>query len=148
RDGAACSEQLRRCELPGDLGMVQPVHQFHYQLTGAPETDPLHCNTSAAAEHIGGNEKLASAGFFPRVAGFGAAVENVGRIASIAAHENVLNRMSASAGKQAAAPAAALPTDTYFDEFNKLPAFVNGEAVILYYAPAANTDGDSIVFFR
>ena len=41
-----------------------------------------------------------------------------------------------------------MPTDSYFDELNKLPAFVNGEPVILYYAPAANTDGDSIVFFR
>jgi len=75
-------------------------------------------------------------------------VENVGRIASIAAHENVLNRMSAPDGKRPPAPADALPTDAYFDEFNKLPAFVNGEPVILYYAPAANTDGDSLVFFR
>jgi cyclase len=56
--------------------------------------------------------------------------------------------MSTAEGKQAAAPAAALPTDTYFDEFDKLPAFVNGEPVILYHAQAANTDGDSIVFFR
>lgn len=106
-------------------------------------------NTSVAPEHIGGNEKLASAGFFPRAGGFGSAVDNIGRIASIAAHENVANRMSAlSNGKQPAFPAAALPTDTYFDELNKLPAFVNGEPVILYHAPAANTDGDSIVFFR
>jgi glyoxylase-like metal-dependent hydrolase (beta-lactamase superfamily II) len=104
-------------------------------------------NTSAAADHIGGNAKLASAGFFPRVGGFGAAVESVGRIASIVAHENVLNRMSAPDVKPPT-PAAALPTDTYFDEFDKLPAFVNGEAVILYHAAAANTDGDSLVFFR
>jgi hypothetical protein len=97
---------------------------------------------------VGGNEKLASSGYFPRAGGFGAAVDNIGRIASIVAHENVLNRMSAPAGKQAAAPAAALPSDTYFDEFNKLPAFVNGEPVIVYHAPAANTDGDSIAFFR
>jgi glyoxylase-like metal-dependent hydrolase (beta-lactamase superfamily II) len=105
-------------------------------------------NTSATADHIGGNEKLASVGFYPRGGGFGAAVENVGRIASIVAHENVLNRMSAPAGKQASAPAGAWPTDTYFDEFFKLPAFFNGEAVIVYHAPAANTDGDSFVFFR
>jgi glyoxylase-like metal-dependent hydrolase (beta-lactamase superfamily II) len=105
-------------------------------------------NTSAAPDHVGGNEKLASSGYFPRAGGFGAAVDNIGRIASIVAHENVLNRMSAPAGKQAAAPAAALPSDTYFDEFNKLPAFVNGEPVIVYHAPAANTDGDSIAFFR
>jgi glyoxylase-like metal-dependent hydrolase (beta-lactamase superfamily II) len=105
-------------------------------------------NTSAAAEHVGGNEKLASAGFFPRGGGFGGAVPNVGRVASIIAHENVLNRMSAPANKQGAAPAVAWPTDTFFDEFHKLPAYFNGEAVIVYHAPAANTDGDSFVFFR
>jgi glyoxylase-like metal-dependent hydrolase (beta-lactamase superfamily II) len=105
-------------------------------------------NTSAAPEHVGGNEKIATTGFFPRGGGFGAAVENVGRAASVIAHENVLNRMSAPAGKEPAAPAVAQPTDTYFDEFHKLPAYFNGEAVIVYHAPAANTDGDSLVFFR
>jgi cyclase len=75
-------------------------------------------------------------------------VTGVGRTASVVAHENVLNRMSAPAGKQAAAPEKAWPTDTYFDEFYKLPEYFNGEAVIVYHEPAANTDGDSIVFFR
>src|SRR3712207_9594842 len=42
-------------------------------------------NTSAAPEHVGGNEKIATSGFFPRVQGFGAAVANVGRGASIVA---------------------------------------------------------------
>ncbi len=46
------------------------------------------------------------------------------------------------------APAAAQPTDTFFDEFQKLPEYFNGEAVILYSAPNANTDGDSFVYFR
>jgi glyoxylase-like metal-dependent hydrolase (beta-lactamase superfamily II) len=105
-------------------------------------------NTSAAAEHVGGNQRLATAGFFPRVQGFGAAVASVGRGASIIAHENVLNRMAAPDGKQAPAPVEAQPTDTYFDALHKLPNFFNGEAVIVYHAPAANTDGDSLVFFR
>ncbi len=91
-------------------------------------------NTSAAPDHVGANEKLVGSAGRSRV--------------SIIAHENVLNRMSAPSGKQASAPEAALPTDTYFDEFYKLPQFVNGEAVIVYHEPAANTDGDSIVFFR
>ena len=56
--------------------------------------------------------------------------------------------MSAPAGKEAPAATAAWPTDTYFDEFHKLPEYFNGEAVIVYHAPAANTDGDSFVFFR
>ena len=133
---------------PGIWGWSSPYINSIISSPAPPKPIRYIVNTSAAAEHIGGNEKLASAGFFPRVGGFGNAVENVGRIASIVAHENVLNRMSAPEGKQAAAPADALPTDTYFDEFDKLPAFVNGEAVILYHAPAANTDADSVVFFR
>jgi glyoxylase-like metal-dependent hydrolase (beta-lactamase superfamily II) len=104
-------------------------------------------NTSDAAEHIGGNERLATSGFFPRGGGLNV-VTGVGRGASVIAHENVLNRMSAPAGKQAAAPERAWPTDTYFDEFYKLPEYFNGEAVIVYHEPAANTDGDSIVYFR
>jgi cyclase len=60
----------------------------------------------------------------------------------------VLNRMSAPAGKQPPTPERAWPTDTYFDEFQKLPAHVNGEPVIVYHEQAANTDGDSIVLFR
>jgi glyoxylase-like metal-dependent hydrolase (beta-lactamase superfamily II) len=37
---------------------------------------------------------------------------------------------------------------SYFDEFYKFPAYFNGEGVTVYYTPAANTDGDSIVWFR
>ena len=92
-------------------------------------------NTSAAPDHVGGNEKIA---------GLAAS----GRRVSLIAHENVLNRMSAPAGKQAPTPERAWPTDTYFDEFYKVPSYVNGEPVIVYHEPAANTDGDSIVLFR
>jgi cyclase len=104
-------------------------------------------NTSDAAENIGGNEKFATSGFFPRGGGLGGAT-GVGRTASVVAHENVLNRMTASAGKPGAIPERAWPTDTYFDEFFKLPEYFNGEAVIVYHEPAANSDADSIVFFR
>jgi cyclase len=105
-------------------------------------------NTSAAPERIGGNERIATTGFFPRGSQFGGAVENVGPRASVIAHEEVLNRMSAPAGKASPMPTASWPTDTYFDEFHKLPEYVNGEAVIVYHAPNATTDGDSFVFFR
>jgi hypothetical protein len=107
-------------------------------------------NTSAAAEHTGGNEKLATSGAVRRGGGssFGGAAPDLGQKASVVAHENVLGRLSAPAGKTPAAPEDAWPTQTYFDEFYKLSEYVNGEAVILYHAPAANTDGDSFVFFR
>jgi glyoxylase-like metal-dependent hydrolase (beta-lactamase superfamily II) len=104
-------------------------------------------NTSDAPEHIGGNEKFATSGFYPRGGGLGAAT-GVGRTASVIAHENVLNRMGVAKGKQPASPERALPTDTYFDELFKLPEYFNGEGVVVYHEPAANTDGDSIVFFR
>jgi len=127
---------------------------FINNVIGSPaQAKPLRyiINTSAAPENVAGNQKIAASGFFPRGGGFGAAVSGVGRAAQIIAHENVLFRMSAPAtpgGKEPVAPTAAHPTDTYFDEFHKLPEYFNGEAVIVYHEPEANTDGDSIVFFR
>jgi cyclase len=56
--------------------------------------------------------------------------------------------MTTPTGTTPALPEAAWPVDTFFDEFHKLSEYVNGEPVVLYHAPAANTDGDSFVFFR
>lgn len=137
--GAAC---------PGTWGWASP---FIYSAIGSPAPPrPLRyiVNTSAAPDHVGGNERLAASGFFPRGGGFGGVVANVGQRAAVVAHENVLNRMSAPAGGAQPTPEGAWPTDTYFDAFHKLPEYFNGEAVIVYHAPVANTDGDSLVFFR
>jgi glyoxylase-like metal-dependent hydrolase (beta-lactamase superfamily II) len=130
---------------PGTLGWSSPF--INNTISSPSPAKPLRyiINTSAAPEHVGGNQKIASSGFFPRGGGFGAAFANPGRSAQIIAHENVLLRMSSSTP---AAPAGAVPTDSYFDEFHKLPEYFNGEAVIVYHEPAANTDGDSIAFFR
>jgi len=117
---------------PQSTGWSSPYMNTIISSPAPPRPIRYIINTSVAPENTGGNEKLAGSS---------------GRV-SIVAHENVLNRMSAPAGKQAPAPERAQPTDTYFDEFYKLPQFVNGEAVIAYREPAANTDGDSIVFFR
>ena len=108
-------------------------------------------NTSAAPEHVAGNEKLAASANFRRAggaAGFGGATRDIGTAATIVAHDGVLTAMSTPADKAAAAPEAAWPVDTYFDDFHKLSEYVNGEPVILYHAKAANTDSDSLVFFR
>ena len=91
-------------------------------------------NTSAAPEHTGGNQALSAAA--------------AGRTPQIIAHENVLARLSEPVIGQPPRPPAALPSDTYFYKFYKLTAYVNGDPVIVYNEPAANTDGDSIVFFR
>jgi cyclase len=136
---------------PGTVGWSSPF--INNTISSPAPAKPLRfiINTSFSPENIGGNQKIASSGFFPRGGGFGAAIANPGRSAQIIAHENVLFRMSAPASpgsKEPAVPAAAQATDTYFDEFHKLPEYFNGEAVIVYHEPNANTDGDSIVFFR
>jgi glyoxylase-like metal-dependent hydrolase (beta-lactamase superfamily II) len=121
---------------PETWGWSSPYMNSIISSPAPPKPIRYLINTSAAPENVGGNEKLA------------ASTGGRGRAASVIAHENVLNRMSAPAGKQAPTSERAWPTDTFFDEFYKVPTFVNGEAVIVYYEPAANTDGDSIVFFR
>ncbi len=102
-------------------------------------------NTSADAEHTGGNEAVARAGTYVRLIDTfdprGSRSE-----AGIVAHVNVLERMSSPTGTVAAAPAAAWPSDTYFTADWAL--FVNGEALQLLHVPAAHTDGDTMVFFR
>ena len=99
-------------------------------------------NTSLDAEHIDGNAALVGP-----AAGRGTGGAPFGTIGftrpAIVAHENVLNRLSAS---QPPTPAAALPTTTYY-----LPSMdfsFNGEPVVILHAPRAHTDGDSIVWFR
>lgn len=135
-------------QCPGTWGWASPYMNSVIGSPAPPKPVRYIVNTSAAPEHVGGNERIARSGFFPRGGGFGAAVDNIGQIASIISHENVLTRMSARVGQDASTPAAAWPTDTYFDEFHKLPNYFNGEAVIVYHAPAGITDGDSFVFFR
>jgi glyoxylase-like metal-dependent hydrolase (beta-lactamase superfamily II) len=132
---------------PGAWGWSSPYMNAVITSPAPPRAIRYIINTSAAPHHVGGNEKLVTAGSGLTRSQFGGAVANV-EGAPVIAHENVLNRMSAPAGKEAAAPEAAWPTMAYFDDFSKLPAFFNGEAVIVYYEPAANSDGDSIVHFR
>ncbi len=136
---------------PGVPGWSSP---FFNAVIASPRPAPgmrYVINTSAAPEHVGGNEKLAAAATFKRAggaAGFGGAARDLGTSATIVAHDGVLAALSTPAGRTPAAPTAAWPSDTFFDEFHKLSEYVNGEPVILYSAPAANTDGDSFVFFR
>ncbi len=97
-------------------------------------------NTSADADHVGGN---------PVVRGLGQAVrtrENREEGASIVAHEAVLNRMSAPTGQQSPTPVAAWPTMTF--PKGQMDVAFNGQAIQLVRLPAAHTDGDTVVFFR
>jgi glyoxylase-like metal-dependent hydrolase (beta-lactamase superfamily II) len=103
-------------------------------------------NTDADADKVGGNEKIGLAG--NTIAGGNAAgdINSLGIGATIIAQLNVLNRMSAPTGKQAAFPEKAWPTDLYETREKKL--YFNGEALETIHIPAAHSDGDSMVFFR
>ncbi|MEO8258748.1 MAG: MBL fold metallo-hydrolase [Acidobacteriota bacterium] len=100
-------------------------------------------NTHVHADHVGGNETLGKAG---RTVSGGNVGADAPTGATIVAHENVLNRMSAPTGTQPPFPFAAWPTDTYFTKQKEV--FFNNEAVVVVHQPAAHTDGDSIVYFR
>ena len=102
-------------------------------------------NTSADADHVGGNAAVVSAVVGREVrgapmgalTGLGAAL---GR-PTIVAHTNVLGRMS----KATPPPlAASLPTTEYFQPTMD---FFNGEAIVLSHHQG-HTDGDSLVFMR
>jgi len=104
-------------------------------------------NTHAHTDSIGGNEAVAAAGATRTggvvVAQIGTEVTDT---ATIIAHENVLTRVSAPTGKQAALPQRGWPTDTFFGARQELT--FNGEGVELKHLPAAHTDGDTIVYFH
>jgi glyoxylase-like metal-dependent hydrolase (beta-lactamase superfamily II) len=129
---------------PGTWGWSSPYFNTFVSSTIPPRPVRYIINTSGAADNIGGNLLMANAGFRP--AGVeGGTAERTERSSAIVTHENVLFRLSAEDNPP---PRDAWPTETYFDEFHKLPSYFNGEGVMVYHAPEANTDGDSIVLFR
>jgi cyclase len=101
-------------------------------------------NTDADPDHTGANEILARAG--SKVGGGLLVGGNAGPGASVIAHEQVLRTMSAAAGKPAAMPAGAWPTDAYAGETKEV--YFNGEGIELLHQPGAHTAGDSLVYFR
>src|SRR5436190_18707704 len=106
-------------------------------------------NTNADGDHVGGNEKLAVSGRrIPRDI-VQADSSGGGEGPMVIAREEVLARMSAPPEPQKPAPFRAWPTDVYHFPTKKLSAHLRGgEAIQLIHAPAAHSDGDSLVWFR
>jgi glyoxylase-like metal-dependent hydrolase (beta-lactamase superfamily II) len=100
-------------------------------------------NTSFLPDRTGGNEVLRKAGADPSVRGtfFSLQFRDAGIGATIMAHQNVQNRLSALKR-----PADALPTDTFLEERRR--TFHNDDAIEMLWQPNAITDGDSLVHFR
>jgi cyclase len=102
-------------------------------------------DTDAGAEFVGGNEKLAKAGYtiFTNAlgnAGFANSMTS-GGAASILAHDSVLTRMS-----KAGYSGAASPSEAFFTPRKALR--MNDEGIEVLYQPAAHSDADSFVLFR
>ena len=100
-------------------------------------------NTSADADHVGGNQAVARAGqtlLLPRSMALPESFLDSG--ASILAAEKVLTRMSAGG----AYPAAAWPSETF--DYPRKYMYLNGEGIEVLHQRGAHTDGDAIVFFR
>jgi cyclase len=100
-------------------------------------------NTSFHPDFTGGNVKVRAAGSDPSLLGsfFSGQFADAGQGATIIAHQNVQNRLTALK-----TPSAGWPSDTFVQ--GRRRKFHNGEAVEIFYQPNAVSDGDSIVHFR
>jgi glyoxylase-like metal-dependent hydrolase (beta-lactamase superfamily II) len=87
-------------------------------------------NTTWRPEHTGGNAALAKAGRTVN-----------GNLVDIVAHENAALRMVT-----AKVPETSRPVKTFFEERRDFP--FNGEPVVFYHPPSANTDTQAMVMFR
>jgi len=101
---------------------------------------PIHTiiNTHVHADHTGGNESLV------KQRGTGAP-----QPVRVMAHQSVQERMiaAAPAGGFRLNAVITLPINSTYDTPTK-DFFLNGEPVVIYHAPRAHTDGDSLVHFR
>ena len=95
-------------------------------------------NTSADADHVGGNDTIAKAGVAINADPFADDDQ-----ATVLAHENVLLRMSAN---ESAYPSGTWPTETFTSRTRSM--YLNDDAVQVIRQIGAHSDGDTMVLFR
>jgi len=103
-------------------------------------------NVDAGAEFVGGNEKLAKAGytiFTNALGGANAASLPNGGGASILSHDSVLRAMS---GGKSPYPSGAWPNEAFFTPRKAIR--MNDEGIEIFYQPAAHSNADAFVLFR
>ncbi len=111
-----------------EIAKIAPGSRIEYIVT-----------THVDADHVGGHETFAK----PRMDYLWTPGMVTGAGVKVIAHENVLPRMS---NGPSAYPVIAWPTNTYSSAQRKIS--FNDEPVVIIHAPAASSDGDSLVFFR
>jgi cyclase len=144
-------KELAQREQPPELRFgAETRGTLQASLNYIPPPKPIRyiINTTADADHVGGNEKVANAGKTFTGGNVAGDIADAGQGAAVIAYENVLTRMSAPTGEQSPTPSGAWPTDTFFQESMKVSHFFNGDGVQIIHIPSAHTDGDSIVYFR
>jgi glyoxylase-like metal-dependent hydrolase (beta-lactamase superfamily II) len=107
----------------------------------SPRTIRLIVNTSADADHVGGNALIGAVGLSLSPDPF--ARENH---ATVLAHETALRRMSAPTGSPSPFPQKMWPTETFTSRFRSL--YINDDAVQVIRETGAHSDGDIMVLFR
>jgi cyclase len=103
-------------------------------------------NVDAGADFVGGNERLAKAGYtiFTNALGNPAALQAMtGGGASILSHDSVLRAMAAAKPPYAA---NAQPNEAFFTPRKAIR--MNDEGLEILYQPAAHSNADSFVLFR
>jgi glyoxylase-like metal-dependent hydrolase (beta-lactamase superfamily II) len=106
---------------------------------------PIHyiIDTTFKLEHTGGSIGLRKAG----TAVYGGGGANfLGTGAIIIGHADVVTRMSAATGNPSPFPSDAWPEEVFINDKEALN--FNNEAIEIIHLPNANTDTDSVVFFR
>ena len=129
--------QMRR---PPDMPDAASPYSNTWSATHAPSDPAIRfiINTSGAADHVGGNANIRRSPMF-RVLGY----RDPSLSLQVLAHEAVQRRLAESNGEQPLAP-----TDTYVSDKYTFYRFFNNQAIHLFHAPAAVTDGDTMVWFR
>ncbi len=97
-------------------------------------------NTSADADHVGGNERIAKSSGAANVNAF------LDQGARVYANENAYARMANPKDGSSALPSGLWPTDAFAAPLKSL--FVSDEPIELIHQSSAHTDGDVMVFFR
>ena len=113
-----------------------------------PDAKPIHLiiDTSAAADHVGGNEILRQGGG-TLLAGNAAFDVSFNPGAEVWANENVqLQMLMPAADGRPTVPQALWPTQTRSEDLYSMT--YNGEPVQLYHPHAAISNGDTMVLFR